>query len=555
MTTTAEPSTQRRSRQTTQSRVEVYDVATIVLIGALAAIALFTVTHYAVSNDEGVQHRYGELILAYYTSGFKDRALFAFDNLYLYGGLFDIIAVLLAKILPTEPYLIRHVMCVLTGVGGIAATAATARLIAGPRAGLIAAVLLALCGAWYGGMFNHTKDIPFAAAMAGAVFFLMRASRDLPVPSLRDVIGFGVLLGAALGLRAMGLLLIGYAGIAVLWRVALLDVTGLRARVPFVVRSAWFLAPAFVIGYLIMIAAWPWAAQEPLNPLRAIFAFAHFRYDIYTVLGGTEYLMADVPRYYVPTYLLIKLPLVLIAGAILAVMFAVSRRLNGNVPSPVSRGEIAFVAFIAVFPVLCQVVARGPAFTGLRHFIFIIPALAVLGGIGFDRLLLTLAQWQRSAMVSAATVLVLIFGWNAAQLVRLHPYEYLFYNPLVGGLHGAAGRYATDYWVNIMPEAVKDIGNYLTRDGDINPRLPEQFKVSVCGERLSFENALRREHNPRLHWEKDWRRADFFIAPTHMKCDSYLNGTTVATIVRDGTVIGVVKDRRAITRPDLARRR
>jgi|GEM_PF-2661983 len=29
-------------------------------------------------------------------------------------------------------------------------------------------------------------------------------------------------------------------------------------------------------------------------------------------------------------------------------------------------------------------------------------------------------------------------------LVELHSYEYLYYNPLVSGLQGASGRYATE---------------------------------------------------------------------------------------------------------------
>ena len=40
-----------------------------------------------------MQQHYGELIIAYYTSGFTDQGVFSFQNLYLYGGLFDIIAV------------------------------------------------------------------------------------------------------------------------------------------------------------------------------------------------------------------------------------------------------------------------------------------------------------------------------------------------------------------------------------------------------------------------------------------------------------------------------
>ena len=54
------------------ARFNAYDIATVVLIAALVVIALCTFKDYAISNDEGVQHRYGELIIAYYTSGFSD---------------------------------------------------------------------------------------------------------------------------------------------------------------------------------------------------------------------------------------------------------------------------------------------------------------------------------------------------------------------------------------------------------------------------------------------------------------------------------------------------
>ena len=61
-------------------------------------------------------------------------------------------------------------------------------------------------------------------------------------------------------------------------------------------------------------------------------------------------------------------------------------------------------------------------------------------------------------------------GWDATTLYRLHPDEYLFFNPLVGGLAGASRNYATDYWVNMMPEAVSDLEHYLDRtEGKARP--------------------------------------------------------------------------------------
>ena len=196
-----------------------YDLAGVALLAALVVLAFATFDSYAISNDEEVQQHYGEMIISYYASGFSDQQLFHYVNLYLYGGLFDILAVLIERALPMfDPYTVRHLLCALTGIAGIGAAWATARLVAGPRAGAIAAFALATCGPWYGSMFNHTKDIPFAAAMMGAVYFLCRVARELPQPRRRDTICFGLLLGAALGIRVLGLLLIGYVAVAVFMR-------------------------------------------------------------------------------------------------------------------------------------------------------------------------------------------------------------------------------------------------------------------------------------------------------------------------------------------------
>src|SRR5215470_3839188 len=81
-------------------RFDACDIATVALIAALVVIALCTFKDYAISNDEGVQHHYGELIIAYYRSGFRVRDLFTFENLYLYGGLFDVSAVALSHVIP-----------------------------------------------------------------------------------------------------------------------------------------------------------------------------------------------------------------------------------------------------------------------------------------------------------------------------------------------------------------------------------------------------------------------------------------------------------------------
>jgi hypothetical protein len=523
-----------------------YDLAAALLFATLVVLVGLTFGDYAISNDEEVQQRYGELIIRYYASGFVDQGVFHFRDLYLYGGLFDIAAVGLEKLVPLDTYAVRHILSALAGVGGIVAVWATARTIAGPRAGLLAAAMLAVCGTWYGTMFNHTKDIPFAAAMMGATYFLVRIGRELPRARWHLVVLFGVCCGAALGIRVLGVFSLAYAGLLVV----LLAPTGRaswRKVLGFGARSALPFAAAFVLAYVIMIAAWPWAGLAPLNPLRALTTFVDFNYPIRTMLDGEVYRMGDVPRWYVPTYLVIKLTLWLIAGAGLALALALSPRRFG-LTNTAWRKETALIACAALLPLFCQVIVRGPADTGLRHFLFIVPPIAVLAGLGVDGLLHRIKGYHRFAVSAGLSVVLVGLFSNVATLYRLHPDEYLFFNSLVGGLEGASRRYATDYWVNIMPEAVADLEHVLDQTDHASSR-PRHYLVGVCGERLPFE----KEADPRLEWTRDWSRAEFFIAPTHMNCDQALDGRVVATIKRLGVVIGVVKDRRNVIHPNLAR--
>jgi hypothetical protein len=392
-------------------------------------------------------------------------------------------------------------------------------------------------------MFNHTKDIPFAAAMMGATYFLLRAARDLPAPRPRHVIGFGVLLGAALGIRVLGLLMVGYAGLSILMHMAQVREATMRGQSRFFAESVIALSPAFVIGYAIMVAAWPWSALAPLNPLRGLLDFGAFNYQVKTLLAGQVYDMGDVPRWYVPAYLVIKLPIMMLAGAVSALAFVLWRERGDNWRR---RLETALVVFIAAFPVVCEVIDRGPAYTGLRHFLFVVPPFAVLAGIGFDWLLVKLSARGQPYRLGAAAAITAALAWNAGVLVMLHPYQYLYYNPLVGGLEGAARNYDTDYWVNIMPEAVDALEAYVVTLDATDPG--RHYTVAVCGQRLPFE----KEADNRLQFTPDWSKADFFIAPTHMNCDRALDGAVIATIARLGVPIGVVKDRRALVRSNVA---
>ena len=255
-----------------------------------------------------------------------------------------------------------------------------------------------------------------------------------------------------------------------------------------------------------MIAAWPWAALSPLNPIRGLFAFSEFHYAIRTVFEGHTYEMGEVPRLYVPGYLLIRVPLITLTGVALAMISMLALPFAWTA----RRRDLALLLAAAILPLACQVALHGPAFTGMRHFLFVLPALAALAGIGFDAVLDRLAAHGRWLAAGAAAAICACFVWDGATLVRLHPYENLSYNALVGGLPGAYRRYDMDYWFNSMPEAIHRLEAYLREKTPLETsQAPKIYSVAVCGIQLSFDRTVTL---PQLHWDfrSEWDEFGIF---------------------------------------------
>ena len=220
-------------------------------------------------------------------------------------------------------------------------------------------------------MFNHTKDVTFAAAMMGATYALLRAARDLPRPRLRDVLLFGVMLGAALGLRAMGLLLGVYLGARdPRWSLSTASRRALASGSPSSAARCSRSVPALVLGYLIMIAAWPWAALDAVQPgARDLRVRAISTIRSATCSPAQVYAMDDMPRWYLPAYLAIKLPLSMLAGAAIALSFASPCRGCARRDAPRTRARDRIRRFHrGCSRSRLQVIGHGPAFSGHAAF-------------------------------------------------------------------------------------------------------------------------------------------------------------------------------------------
>lgn len=513
----------------------------LALLVAAGVFILFTFDQHGISNDEEVQHVYGRLLVDFYASGFVDRAAFAYKNLYLYGGLFDLIAATLERVVPMNVWDLRHLLSAVFGLAGLAGTWLLARLVVGERGGLVALVLLLLTGAWSGAMFTHTKDVPFATMMTWALYFTTRFATRLPAVRVGDVIGLGVAIGAAFGLRVGAVFAVFYLGVAVL-AAAWVGGNDAIARLKVLRHALGALLPAGAVAFALMALFWPWAVQSPGNLFRAMTTFSHFSFQLDTILAGVVMKNGEVPGHYLLSYLLVRLPelfLLGIAFALLAGLRALPT-LSWRDGRPTALVLLP-ASLAAAFPLVYTLLAAPPLYNGIRHFTFLLPPLAVTAAAGFQHAWRRAARWPRHRLAAAAGCLLLALT-HVVALVRLHPYEYVFYNAFEGGVHGSFDRWEQDYWASSLREAAELLNAYVAREGATNRR----YTVAVCAEPLQAAAWL----SPGLDVTRDWRAADFFLSATHMNCDEAVKGKIIGEVAREGVVLAVVRDRRALVGRD-----
>ncbi|HEY9191521.1 MAG TPA: glycosyltransferase family 39 protein [Methyloversatilis sp.] len=519
---------------TAPARLPTARILTVLLFALIALYIALTFGQHGISNDEEVQHIYGRLLLDYYGSGLTDLSAFQYKNLYLYGGLFDLIAATGERLLPAmNVWDMRHLLSALFGLAGMVAVHRLARLLLDEWAACVAVLLLMLTGAWSGALFTHTKDIPFAASMAWATWYTTRVVLQLPAPPLATVLKLGAAIGCAFGLRVGAVFSVMTLGLTVL-AISATATGDWRAKTAHLLRSLRALLPAVPVAVALMALFWPWSMQAPGNLFKALTTFSHFTFQLYTVLDGEVMKIGDVPRSYLPTYLAVRMPELTLAGLALALPAAIGSLRH----RPGAWRRWLPVVLAASLPILLAVATRPSLYNGIRHFTFLLPPLAVIAAGGLHAGWQVVRQRRIRALCFAALCLLGVAAPLAA-MTRLAPYHYLNYNLFGGGFAGAAaGRWETDYWSDGVREATSQLNAYLATEA--HPAEP--WQVAVCAESVQAGAWL----GPDFIVTRDWVRADFFISTTHMACDEVLRGKVIGQVMRAGSALTIVKDRRTV---------
>jgi hypothetical protein len=178
-----------------------------------------------------------------------------------------------------------------------------------------------------------------------------------------------------------------------------------------------------------------------------------------------------------------------------------------------------------LLPMAFIIADRSTLYDGVRHVLFVIPLLALVGGYGFGRILPVLTRFR----LPVAALSGVYAGFTVWNLAELHPLEYMAMNSLAGGVPGAYGRFDLDYWAAAATLAVRRLEHrldYEAPSGTVAARIPS---ITVC---MGYREAL---VAPLLHraWriEVDPARADYVIATERWPCAERLRDLVLIDMV------------------------
>lgn len=449
-----------------------WEAATAILLAIFLVLIAVTFRDYGVSWDDEFSRIQGADFVRWYASRFHDRSVLSpVTSEYIYGAFFNGPAAAFAALRPFPPYESIHLAIALVGLLGLFVAFKVGQLLGGSRAGFFSAVILILTPAYYGHSFINSKDLPFAVFYLAAIYFLLRLYDYLPRPGVRRIALTGVGVGLPIAIRVGGVMVLGYVAVlALVWHLAqhsrdksyrMRDVLrDMRQTIPAV-------AAICIIAWVVMIIWWPFAQIHPIsNPLYAIRVSTSFNGAGFTNLFRGEFIPSpSMPRDYVPAMLLMSLPEFYAIG-IGCSLIAAAGWIRRSAPDPGNRltdhrAQIAFFAFVVLFPILAAVILRPTVYDRARLFLFVVPPLAVLSSLGISWFFsLDISRYVKGLGAMTLCIVAIVV---AADMVNLHPYQYAYFNRESGGLRGAYGSYDTEYWGTSYKEGMDWLSaNYKT---------------------------------------------------------------------------------------------
>ncbi len=494
-----------------------------------------------ISGDEEVHYKHSEMVYNYFKTLGNDKSALDTPKTHLqyYGQSFDNFVTILIHLFNIDDvYGFRHLMNSFAGWLIVLTTGLFAIYLSGYRAGIIVVLLFAVSPRFLGHLQNNLKDIPFALAYIAGVFLSLKTVFSVSKPSKRTIALLVLSIAASIGIRAGGILLVIYFWFFTFLYYLHQFFTGAVIETKELFYRFKQLVFISVLSYFIGLLLWPYALTNPfLKPWQSYQIMTNFPTTLRQIFNGGYYWSDFLPWFYLPKYILVTIPLVVLLGLSLFLIFSWRIFKKGKAL------PLSILIFTIVFPPVFVILKHANLYGAWRHFIFIYPGIVLLAAMGFSEYILSIKKyWPKIVLVTAVVVMAV---HPVKFMAANHPYYYLYFNEFTGGLKGAYGKYETDYYYHSMREGTEWLINHLNevkpkRNIRVGGNFPIQwfFRFYPNIDFSYFQYTNRSNSN--------WDYAivgNSYIHPEQLKKGNWPPGNAIHTVYADGVPICTVLKR------------
>ena len=211
------------------------------------------------------------------------------------------------------------------------------------------------------------------------------------------------------------------------------------------------------VGGALAVVSHPMGRYSPIDWLVEAVQYASANPNVMLVrVMGRNITSDQSPWWYVPAWLTAQLPLATFVMAIAIVIAFFVLRPRAGLTQPSTTVAIALVGPAIAVPV-AVLLARPNIYDGIRHFLFMVPALlsllVVLAWSLADRRLPGGSDGRVVRASTLAWVLISVAALSAFAAGRWYPYSYAFVNPVAGAIKEPR-IWEYDYWGLTTREAI-----------------------------------------------------------------------------------------------------
>jgi hypothetical protein len=272
--------------------------------------------------------------------------------------------------------------------------------------------------------------------------------------------------------------------------------------------------PYGVVAILTAYLTWPYLWRDPIGRFL----------DSMTTMADYSVQSVESSRFLLLKLISIQLtePVIILflAGIILSII---------NFEKDKFREPLLLILFWLLLPITIIIASQSSLYDNFRQLFFLLPAVFVMAAVALDILFAKLNKvWLNLAII----FLLALPGIYAG--VRLHPYEYIYFNSLAGGVKGAFRHYELDYWATSYKEAAE----YL------NDVAPGNAKIGVIGTDLIFKPYARPDLRVYFFNGVDVSEDfDYVVVTSRANNDLAIcpGAKVIKTIEREGAILASIK--------------